>query len=163
MKTIDIEYAKEKLDYNPETGIFTRKTNHGGRKKGSQAGTLTHDGYIRIFVNRKAIMAHRLAWLLHYDEMSDMQIDHINAIKSDNRISNLRLCSHSQNQANKALQRNNKSGYKGVHWNKKARKWVSRICIDGKKVDLGFFDKPEEGSIVYNQAADKYFGEFARY
>jgi len=88
-------------------------------------------------------------------------IDHINGNRLDNRRTNLRLCSNRQNQQNRARPSNNTSGFKGVVWNKKSKKWQSGIKINSKQVHLGLFNDKFEAHNAYYEAAKKYFGEFA--
>ena len=90
------------------------------------------------------------------------EIDHINGDKLDNRRSNLRIVTHKQNIANQKLQSKSRSGYKGVSYYKNYKKWEAYICTNKKKYRLGYFITKEEGALAYNQAAIKYFGEFAR-
>jgi hypothetical protein len=91
-----------------------------------------------------------------------MHGDHINMETLDNRRSNLRIASGSQNMMNRRLQSNNKSGTKGVYWDSERRKWASVIGIDGKYIRLGRFDHIHEAASAYAEAAKKYHGEFAR-
>jgi len=102
---------KELLHYNPETGIFTRKTKVNRNKViGSIAGTTDFHGYVAIAIDGKKYKAHRLAWLYMYGKFPDNCIDHINNITTDNRIVNLRDATLSQNQCNKKINVNNSSG-----------------------------------------------------
>lgn len=87
--------------------------------------------------------------------------DHINQNKLDNRKSNLRICTRSQNSVNKGLQKNNKSGYKGVHFFKQTKRWMATIYINKKRVHLGYFSKAEEAAKVYNKALKEHYGSFA--
>ena len=87
-------------------------------------------------------------------------VDHINRDKLDNRKCNLRICSQSQNSMNKCKQSNNTSGYTGVYWDKKSSKWQSKIKINGKSINLGYYDDLEEAIKVRKQAEIKYFGEY---
>lgn len=142
-----IEQVKELLDYNPETGIFTWKTNVSKNVKvGSVAGTLS-SGYIRIRIHGKGYYAHRLAWLLTYGTLPKDQIDHINGIRTDNRICNLRDVSIRQNNQNTIKHRNGK--LIGTWYNAGMRKWQAGIKVDGKSIHLGYFPDMESGSAAY--------------
>lgn len=81
----------------------------------------------------------------------------------DNRKCNLRICNHSQNAMN-MISKTGSSKYKGVHWNKLAKKWVAYIMLDSKKIHLGYFDKDKENEAgkAYNKKAIELFGEFAK-
>ena len=87
-----------------------------------------------------------------------MFVDHINGNKLDNRSCNLRVCTMAQNNMNTGP----KTGeYKGVHWSKTQKKWVSQITKDGKTQTLGSFGAEEAAAIVYNKAATELYGEYA--
>jgi len=88
--------------------------------------------------------------------------DHINGDGLDNRRSNLRLCTHAQNQMNSRKRTNCSSQYKGVDWDKSHCKWRARIMADGKRHHLGYFDDEIDAARAYNKAAKKGFGEFAK-
>jgi len=90
------------------------------------------------------------------------EVDHINGNALDNRRSNLRLCTKAQNLMNKSLYRNNKSGYKGVCWNKLHKKWYASIGHQGKAIFLGLFGDKQKAAMAYNEKAKELFGEFAR-
>lgn len=100
----------ELFDYDKETGFFIRKVNRQRGRAGDIAGTLK-EGYIRIIINNERCLAHRLAWMYVYGEWPSGEIDHINRIRSDNRISNLRICTRQQNCNNTDLNSNNTSGH----------------------------------------------------
>ena len=89
-----------------------------------------------------------------------MDVDHINGNPLDNRKSNLRICSRSQNQMNKGKYKNNTTGFKGVHFYKPTGKFVSRIKVDGKNLYLGCFEKAEDAYKAYCDACVKYHQEF---
>jgi hypothetical protein len=88
--------------------------------------------------------------------------DHANENTLDNRRLNLRPSSNSQNHANMGRSKSNTSGYKGVTWHAKRRKWQAGIGVMGRFIYLGIFDRKEDAALAYNEAARKYFGEFAQ-
>lgn len=111
------------LDYDPASGVFTRKVSKSSNAQvGQVAGSVDKRGYIVIRIDGELYKAHRLAHLYMTGEFPPDQIDHINRIKSDNRWKNLRLANGSQNQMN-STRNDNTSGKKGVHWHKQSGKW----------------------------------------
>ena len=152
---------KEVLEYNPDTGLFTwKKTFRNRVVVGSVAGC-KNKGYIVIKINRKRHLAHRLAYLYMAGKFPENLIDHINHIRDDNRWTNLRDATTSQNQANRVKQKNNTSGYKGVRWNKTTKKWCARIRYMNKDIHIGVYTTPQEASEAYKKKAIELFGEFS--
>jgi hypothetical protein len=150
MTELTQELLKELLSYDPDTGIFTNLTQRGKVKKGAVAGSKYSNGYIYIEVDYKRYRAHRLAWLYVYGEFPANQIDHINEIKDDNKIVNLRLATNLENQHNvSSLQLNNTSGFRGVFWRKNRKKWKAIIYLNGRQKHIGHFDTAEEASEAY--------------
>lgn len=92
---------------------------------------------------------------------SKQEVDHINGNGLDNRRSNLRLCSSSQNKFNRGKPKTNTSGYKGVSWEKDRNKWTSQIRVDGQRLRLGSFDLIADAVAAYNKASKKYHGKFS--
>jgi hypothetical protein len=88
-------------------------------------------------------------------------IDHVNMNPLDNRKQNLRICNRSQNQMNKNVQKNNISGYKGVHFDKRTNKFFSYVTVNKKRYWLGYFIDPIDAAKAYNKGAIKFHGEFA--
>lgn len=122
---------------------------------------ITKGGYV---VRQKKFKGIPKAFYFHRDLMnppSDMFVDHKNGDKLDNRRENLRLCNNSQNLANKGKIRSNTSGFKGVSWSKLWNYYEAYIQVDGKKKHLGCYTCALRAASVYNDAATKYFGEFA--
>ena len=146
-----MQNIKEYLSYDPLTGHFTWIfSKYNPYLINTLAGSLHGRGYIYIEYKGKQYKAHRLAWYFTYGYMPDMQIDHINEVKTDNRICNLRLADNSQNQQNiSSIRVDNKSGYTGVSWHKGQKKWLARIRIKGVEKHLGYYDTPEEAHEVY--------------
>lgn len=136
-----------KLDYNPETGIFIRKSRRGVHLKNPRvAGCLTASGYVRIGVNNIVMFAHRVAWFYHYGEWPNHYIDHINRNKSDNRISNLRLVDCAMNMHNIGVRKVNTSGYVGVYFMRgaKLKQWSAYAKIRGVNHYIGSFMTAKE-------------------
>lgn len=155
------ERLTELLDYNAETGVFVWKTSPNRRiRVGSVAGSDSH-GYRQIMIDGKYYLEHRLAWLFIHGKWPKEQIDHINREPSDNRISNLREASQSQNKHNTGRYSNNKSGYKGVYWFKDTGKFAAQIIHNRKKHHLGYFTTAEEAHEAYCKAAEQLHKDFS--
>lgn len=122
----------------------------------------TTKGYIntsdRTF-DVQLIPMHRM--VLHAEDPKQ-HIDHINGNPSDNRKSNLRVCTQQQNLWNQPARTNNISGYKGVYPNKRRTRWKATIKVNYENIYLGQYDTKEQAALAYNQAAIKYHGEFAK-
>jgi len=139
------------------------RVNKGPRaQKGSSAGCLNKKtGYYYVRIDNKLYLAHRLIWYIFYGEdPGEFQIDHVDRNRTNNDIENLRKATQTQQNQNSSKKKNNKSGYKGVRRHTKG-KWHAYIKINEKQVSLGYYDKREEAANAYNEAAKKYFGEFA--
>lgn len=151
---------KSKHRYNPETGHFFRAANAGKWKEGALVGSVDSHGYVQIKTDGRLYLAHRLAWLHFYGTWPEKHIDHINGIRDDNRICNLRLADRAQNNANSCKRKDNASGFKGV--SECGGRWRAQIQIQGRKRHLGVFATAEDASAAYQDKARELFGEFAR-
>lgn len=130
---------RELLDYIPETGEFRWKISRGSAKCGSLAGSGNGLGYEVIRVDGKTYLSHRLAWLHTYGCWPADELDHINGVRDDNRIANLREATHAENSQNISIRSTNTSRHTGVVWDKRRRKWQSRIMVNGAACYLGYF------------------------
>jgi len=151
------------LDYDPATGKFLNKVFRRGVKgAGAIAGTVRNGGYRRIMIDLTTFQAHQLAWFYVHAVWPSGPLDHINGDPDDNRISNLRLATHSQNNANRRLMATSTSGHKGVSWIKRKGKWRAGIQKDGRAIHLGYFEDLDDAARAYEVAATQIFGQFAR-
>lgn len=151
------ELVRELFEYK-EDGTLIHKRAHGNVKVGTEAGGVNKQGYREMRVFNKLCKAHRIIFLYHHGYLPKM-LDHINGVRTDNRIENLRECTRSQNNANS--KGTAASGYKGVY--KIGRKWRARLTVAGKAVYLGNYSDIETAAQVAAAAREHYFGEFANH
>lgn len=148
--------------YGPDTGLITRRVARSHNSlAGCVVGTVDGKGYLHVNVSDKFIRLHRLAWFLVHGEVP-RSLDHINNIKTDNRLVNLRPCNQKQNSGNIRPPKHNTSGVKGVSWNTRRGRWHAQIKIDGKQTYLGGFHDKEEAAAAYASAARLHFGDYAK-
>lgn len=144
------------LSYNPSNGyLIFRKTRRGGKRVGERAGCVNNHGYRQLKINYKLYKEHNIIWLMVNGNLppDGFYIDHINGIKDDNRISNLRLCTHQQNCFNRGNGKNyyfNGNGY------------TVDFKIDGKSKNYGSFKTEEEAIMVAKQIRNELHGDFNR-
>ena len=101
-------------------------------------------------------MVHRIVYEMHFGRIKDgLEIDHINGIRHDNRIENLRAVSKSVNQLNRAKQSNNTSGVTGVRWHTQRNRWRAQF----RDEYLGLFETIEEAEAAYKAASDGFVTE----
>lgn len=128
------------LQYNPDTGVFIWRRTKAKAKAGEEAGFIDVHGYRRISISGVKHYAHRLAWWFVYQEWPSHIIDHINRVKTDNRISNLRAVTQKENGLNCKISKNSSSGFTGVSFDKRRLKWCAYINRSGKKIALGSYE-----------------------
>lgn len=171
----DQAYLREILDYDPATGVlrwrersrhhFQSKKSHAswnGKHAGQPTGYVTNKGRKVVGIDWKLYLCARVIWKWMTGEDPPDQIDHINCDRADDRWSNLRLASGSQNQCNAGIRITNTTGFKGVV-ERENGKYRARIGIQGKRRHLGTFDTPEEAHAEYCAWARRLHGEFKRY
>lgn len=156
-----VSYLREMLSYDPCTGALRwEKAAARNTRIGSVAGYV-NQGYWRIKLNKVDYLAHRICFCIFHGELdAATYIDHINGDRSDNRASNLRACTMSQNSANIGVNPKNKTGLKGVFRHRKA--YRASITVRGSVIYLGTYATADVAKAAYDAAAISHFGEFAR-
>ena len=162
------EYLNECFIYQNGSLIWKKrprshfKTQRGwatsiARDAGKQTGTLRSDGYLIVGINGKRMLAHRIVWIMHHGNIPpDKQVDHINHQRQDNRITNLRLASATDNRKNQSKRKDNTSGTTGVYWDEPTHKWRVLICTRGKSNHIGLF-KNYNDAVAARLAANKHY------
>lgn len=150
---------KKLVYYNKKTGELIWKKI--GRKycrqyEGKVVGSISKGGYMETKIKGKNYKVHRLIWLYVYGEFPKLVIDHINNIKTDNRIKNLRDVDESTNARNRGLKSNNTSGYRGVNKDNRNH-WIARITHNFKRIYLGYFKYKKDAIKARREAEKKYW------
>ena len=153
MTILTQDELKSLLAYDPETGVFTWLT---GKRAGHITGTTRCQGYAKITISAKMYSAHRLAWLYVYGYLPTCQIDHINHIRDDNRIFNLRLATSAQNHQNRRRITKSASGFLGVTWHARDVRWQAHIETNGRSRHLGYFKCLAKAILARKQAERTY-------
>lgn len=133
-----MDSIKKRIEYCKDTGIFRWISGFHKSKTGTVAGCLYNNGYLVISIEGKRYLAHRLAWYFVYGEMPKNQIDHINGVRTDNRIENLRDVTSRQNHSNRI--RHQSGHLVGANYCNKQKRWIGRIGIGKKIISLGYFE-----------------------
>ena len=158
-----VDYLRQCFVYDPDTGVLTWLLRKAYRIQiGDVAGSPTDRGYLCVRLDGSNYKVHRIVWAMYAGLAAARPLDHVNGVKSDNRISNLREASSSENGRNTSAYRNNTSGYKGVSWHKRIGKWGSAIRLYGRVRHLGYFTEIEDAAAAYAAASKELHGEFGR-
>jgi hypothetical protein len=140
---ITLEELKANVSYNSQSGEFTRLKNTTRESVGAITGSdfVNQDGmnYTQVSVCGGRYYAHRLAWFYVYGIWPIEQIDHIDHNGKNNSLCNLREVSNSQNQKNRRIGKNNRSGVIGVSFYKKTSTWQAYVNVNKRLIHLGFF------------------------
>ena len=148
---LSAERLREVIHYEPTTGVFTWiKPTTRSVKVGDVAGS--PDRYVGIVIDGRRHYGHRLAWLYVHGQLPLGPIDHVNGNGLDNRIENIRPCTDSENQQNRAANRTNKTGLIGISWHNRDSRWHAQIGMNGKTYSLGFFKGPIDAHNAYLEA-----------
>ena len=159
---VTAERLRQVVEYDAETGVIIWKVSPSSKSPvGSVAGVVNSAGYRILTIDGKKYLAHRLAWLYVHGVWPKEDIDHVNRVKTDNRLINLREATRTQNNINGRVRSDNKSGFTGVNWHNGSQKWRVTVHKDGKQFQVGMFDDIEEAAAAYKKAAAKLHGEFA--
>ena len=151
----------EVVFYDPIKGVFTAKTHRGNVKAGSVLGHKNCKGYIKLRIDVFEFMAHRLAFI-YMNGSAPAIIDHINGIRDDNRIENLRQSNHTLNARNSDRRKHSTSRFKGVSLHKRSNKWVAHITNARKLIYLGLFKTDVEAAFAYDMASLEIHGSHGK-
>jgi hypothetical protein len=159
-----VETLREWLHYDPTTGHITWLRKNSNRAVvGSIAGHVDQRGYRRVSIETRKLLAHRVAWAIHYGaDPGEMEIDHRDGNKSNNRIDNLRLATKPNNGHNARTRSDNTSGVKGVSLDRRRGTWVAQV-VDGTTRHSRAFPTIEEATAAIRTAREKLHGEFAHH
>lgn len=157
---ITAELVRSLLIYDPLTGIFTRRVDRKRFKAGTPAGRAHNRGYFQLDVLGHRFLAHRLAWMYVHGQWPTHQIDHINGIRSDNRLANLREATPAENSANKVrLSPRNTSGVRGVYRQRNGL-WRAQIAKNRRVFYIGTYKAKADAAKARDEAAKRLYGEF---
>jgi len=167
----DVETLRKLLDYDPETGILTWKARpvemfskagigrewnnrYAGKAAGNEIGY--QKGYLAFTALGSHLLAHRVAWALHYSEWPADHMDHINGNKADNRIENLRVVTVRENCMNRPRRKDNSSGHTGVYWVANENRWMAQIKAGGRQKTIGRYLEKEDAIAARKDAEAAY-------
>lgn len=169
MKNITPDYLRLRLRYEPATGkLFWLPAGRehfklhrtflawNTRFAGEEAGSVLPNGYLYINIKKRVMLVHRVIWAMLYDYWP-MNVDHIDHVRINNKLDNLREVSTMVNGQNITIPSDNTSGRIGVYWNRQRNTWVAKIKAGGKKMHLGSF-KNKDAAIASRAAAEIRFG-----
>jgi HNH endonuclease/AP2 domain len=134
------EEARRLFDYRYGQ-LFWKVRNSNRIRVGQSAGTLIKGGYVHIKANGKFYLRHRLIFIWHHGREATTGLDHINRIPGDDRIENLRECTHQENHFNRDP--------KGYTWYKPTGKWRAQIMVSGRQIHIGYYDTEEAARAAY--------------
>jgi hypothetical protein len=159
---LTVQKLREQFSYDGETGLITRLVSRSNAvAAGVTSANASSRGYLRIWIDGRSYKAHRVAWALHNGEWPTGQVDHINGDRADNRITNLRIATQSEQNANSSKRRNSKSGIRGVSFHRATGKHTARLTVQGRLVLSSYHDTSEAAAAAYRTAHNQHFGSFS--
>lgn len=150
-----IERIHERLEYLPDVGHLLRKYRYREYDIGSRAEYIDGHGYFVVSIDGISIGAHILGWALYHNQWPENIIDHINRIKLDNRISNLRDITIAENNRNRPLQRNNTTGFAGISYDPRRQKFYAKLKLNHKTIHLGTYEDINEAVLARDMAISR--------
>lgn len=154
------QYLLELFEY--KNGDLYNKKSRQKAKAGEIAGSLLKDGYRQVHIANRSYKVHRVIFMMHYGYLPP-QVDHINGVKNDNRIENLRPANNSKNQQNRKPQRNNITGHKNIHFCNRSQRYVVSFRVNKKLISYGYFKDIDKAKQVAMQKRIELHGEFANH
>jgi hypothetical protein len=159
-KLLSKEYLHELFEYR-DGKLFWKICKAKRIKVGQEAGCHKEKGYFHAGIDGTNYLIHRLVFCWHNGFMPEF-IDHIDGNPSNNKIENLRIATRSQNNCNSKIQKNNKSGVRGVAWIEARKRWVVNCQVNKKAKQIGYFKDFELAELVAKEAQSLFHGEYAR-
>lgn len=150
---LTVEYLYKRFDY---------KNGNLYKKGGLKPLLASIDGYRVVRIGTKMCKMHRIIFMMHHGYMPKI-VDHIDGNTFNNKITNLREATQTENAQNRKIDKTNKSGFKNVNWHKKSQKWVVQISSFNKKIHVGLFDDVELADLVAQEARNKFHKSFANH
>lgn len=156
------ELLRALFQYDPFTGVLRNRLGRGGAAIGSIAGAKAVNGYIAVSVFKKKYFAHRVIWAVRYGTWPEDEIDHINTVRDDNRLVNLRCATQVQNSHNTGARKHSLTGIKGVSVIPETGRYRVRVRSEGKVYNVGCYESESRAALAAQTARKKLHGEFCR-
>lgn len=158
--TVTRAFLKRWLIVDAATGTVYAREKRDHVVVGQEVGWLDDRGYRRFILCGLLFFTHRVVWFVAKGRWPKAEIDHINGVRNDNRLTNLREVSALQNSYSK--KKRGSAPYKGITWYARRKTWQAQICVNYEHVHLGYRKDPKEAALLYDIAATKHFGEHAK-
>ncbi len=150
------------LSTSSPSGLIWKKPLCTKQKTDSVAGCVRNNRYWYVSYKYRQLLVHRIVYSLYHElDIGSLQVDHIDQNRLNNNPCNLRLATHQQQQCNKTSKKNSTSNYKGVSWHKPLSKWRASICVNKKRMHIGYYLTEKEAALAYNKKAQELHGPFA--